>query len=42
MLSAFQDGSLTALAMSSQSGLCGYTMIMALWAVQPPSVPARG
>src|SRR5207302_9282647 len=36
-----QDGSDVTWAMSSQSALCGYTVIMALWAVQPPSVPAR-
>ena len=36
------DGSPVRSAMLSQSELCGQTKIIALCAVQPPSVPARG
>src|SRR6266536_885421 len=42
MFSACHDGSLVRLAISSQSLSCGTTVIIALCAVQPPSVPARG
>src|SRR5438045_7377710 len=42
MLSACHVSSFVHLARSSQSTSCGTMVIMALCAVQPPSVPARG
>jgi hypothetical protein len=42
MLSARHELSFVKLAMASQSRSCGVMVIIALWAVQPPSVPARG
>ena len=42
MFPAAQDWSPVSAAIPSQSSACGYTVIMALWAVQPPSAAARG
>ena len=36
------DGSPVSSAMRSQSRVCGTMVIIALWAVQPPRVLARG
>jgi len=42
IVAASQDRSPVRSAMSSQSASLGYTVIIALWAVQPPIVAERG